>query len=288
MFNKKTVAFIFLALLGVIVVVGFFVNYVIKDDNLQIYVSPQNAAVKLGDTTIQPNKPLYMEPGTYSLSIQADDFTSLTQNITVSESSFTALAFCLTPSNMSQEEYLKTYEEDRYICEGAAGQAFNKEAAAAIEKYPVIGDLPYEDGTFSIGQGILEEGDGPALYVHYSTEKSYTEAKEWLGRYHSDQIPPTFYIKDYEQLDRIGGKDSQIDKLLLQKYPIIENLPIDAFIYKLGYKIDQSDKSGESIKLTITSDTASGRIAGLREIQALGYDAVDYKIEFLNFENGIR
>lgn len=286
MFRKRYLTIGIVSII-VIAIATVFATSIIKNDTIQVYTSPQNATIKVGDTTITSGKPAHINPGTYPLSISADNFTSIRRDIIIT-STLQSFSFCLIPTNMDQGSYLSTHEEDRYICEGAAGQAYNEEAEAAIKKYPIIGDLPYEDGTFSIGQGILESGGGPAIYVHYSSERSQTEAKQWLSRYPASQIPTVIYTNDYEQLDRIGGKGSELDKILIQKYPIIKTLPTNAYIYKLGYKIDQSDKSGHSIKLTIIADTPSGRIAALREISALGYNPTDYKIEFINFESDVK
>jgi hypothetical protein len=174
-----------------------------------------------------------------------------------------------------------------YVCEGAIGQEYNQDAQAAIDKYPVIAHLPYEDGTFKIGQGVAPNGE-TALYVHFSTDKSKGEALDWIKRYLKDATPPIFYQGDYEQTDRIGGKDSEIDKALVAKYAIVTSLPIDAGYYKLGYRIDESDPSGQSIKLTINADTAIGRLGALRQIGELGFKPTDYKVEFINFESDLQ
>jgi len=75
---------------------------------------------------------------------------------------------------------------------------------------------------------------------------------------------------------------------LINKYPIIKNLPYDNFLYEIGYRLDSSDKSGKSIKLTITAINAMERRQALKEIRTLGYNPINYKIEFLYFESEIK
>jgi len=75
---------------------------------------------------------------------------------------------------------------------------------------------------------------------------------------------------------------------LINKYPIIKNLPYNNFLYEIGYRLDSSDKSGKSIELTITAINAMERRQALKEIKALGYNPINYKIEFLDFESEIK
>lgn len=286
MFSKKILIVIAIALAGIALFGFVLTTFIIKKDNIQVLVAPRNASVKIDDKVIEANKPTYIAPGNYSLSITADKFKTLQQDITVTDA-FQGLAFCLVPTDRSAEDYIAANPDDAYICEGAAGQAYNKEAQAAIEKYPIIAKLPYEDGTFAIGQGVTEQNE-VAIYVHYYGEKSKGEALDWIHRHQKENLPPIIYTDDYQQTDRIGGIGSPIDKTLTQKYPIVKLLPIDAYIFRLGYRIDPSDQSGESIKLTIAADTPSGRMAALQELHARGYNPVDYKIEFINFESDLK
>lgn len=288
MINRRLLMTIIVVVLAVLIGISFLINgYVSKKDNLKILVAPKNATITLGDKTIPGDTSTYITPGTYPLSITANNFSSVKQEVTITNT-FSNLVFCLTPTNMSQEDYFTNHPEDRYTCEGAAGQNYNKDAQAAIQQYPILAHLPYNDGTFSVGQGLTDDKKGTALYIHYSSDKSKGEALDWVNRFSPDKLPPIIYVHDYYQTGRLGGEGSELDTILVDKYPIIKSLPLDAAIYKLGYRIDESDPSGHSIKLTIDSDTASGRIAALREIQSLGYPPTNFKIEFLNFESDLQ
>lgn len=75
---------------------------------------------------------------------------------------------------------------------------------------------------------------------------------------------------------------------LVNKYPIIKNLPYDNFLYEIGYHLDNSDKSGKSIVLTITAINAMERRQAIQEIKTLGYNPINYKIEFIDFESEIK
>lgn len=285
MFNKK-ILIIAAVSLAALTILGFIITtYITRKDNIQILVAPQNAIVKLDDKPVQANKPFYVAPGKHTLLITADKFTSIKEDLTVTDT-YQGFAYCLVPAESDAENY-KSNPDNEYICEAANGQAYLKESQAAIDKYPVIAKLPYEDGTFKIGQGVTEENE-VAIYVHYSSAKSKSEALDWIHRHQRDNLPPIIYTDDYEQTDRIGGIDSPLDKILVGKYPIVKDLPVDGIIFKLGYRIDESDASGESIKLTIAADSPQGRMAALREIKAHNTNPLDYKIEFTNFESDVK
>jgi len=75
---------------------------------------------------------------------------------------------------------------------------------------------------------------------------------------------------------------------LAKRYPIVQNLPYNNFLYEIGYHLDSSDKSGKSIIITITAINAMERRQAIQEIKTLGYNPIDYKIEFMNFESEIK
>lgn len=281
--SRKTLILSLVILLALASVAGIVYLYVLPKANVQIITSPRSSIIKIGDQQIEREKPTYVKKGTYQLSIEAPDFTSIHKQIVIDDNLKT-YSFCLAPTNKTLERYLEEHPEDALTCEAAGGQEYNELTRQALEAYPILEKLPYEDGTFIIGQSRGQTNE-IILTIHYSTERSKREALEWLTRAAVGKpLPPLSYIPDYVQTDRIDGVNSPFDTELQQKYPIITNLPLDLYIYKIGYRIDQSDPSGKSIKLTIDSDTAAGRLGALRHIRTLGYDPTDYKIEFINYE----
>lgn len=269
-----------LVLTGVATIVYF---YAIPKANVQIITAPRNATVTIGDQRVEQSKPTYIKKGTYQLSVEAPNFTPARKEITI-EDTLKTHSFCLEPTNKTIDQYLEENPDDRLTCEAAGGQEYKESTRKALEAYPILEKLPFEDGTYIIGQG-RNENEEITLTLHYSTEKSKRDALEWLARNSAGKpLPEIVYFPDYIQTDRVSGKDSILDLGLRQKYSIILNLPLDLYIYKLGYRLDPSDSSSKSIILTIESDTAAGRIGALRHIRTLGYNPTDYKIEFINYQ----
>ncbi len=66
--------------------------------------------------------------------------------------------------------------------------------------------------------------------------------------------------------------------------PIAKELPYKTFFYSVGYRMDQSDPTGNSIIVEI--DASEGyRQAAIYRIRQLGYDPADFTINFRNYEN---
>ncbi len=282
--SRKTLIVSIVILLAVTSLAAIIFFYVTPKPNIRVATSPQNSVIKIGEQQIEQNKPMYIKKGTYQLSIEAKDFTSVKKEIVIGDELQT-LSFCLTSSGKTLEQYIEENPQDRLICEAAGGQAYNDFTKKLIGEYPILQQLPYEDGTFIIGQGRDATNNNITLTIHYSTEKSKQEAMEWITKTAAGTPLPVFvYTQDYVQTDRVGGRDSQLDTELKQKYPIITSLPLNLYVYKIGYRIDQSDPSGKSIKLTIDSDTVTGRNDAIRHIRTLGYNPTDYKIEFINYQ----
>lgn len=282
--SRKTITISIVILLAVISLGAATFFYISPKPNIRVVTSPQSSIIKIGEKQIEQGKQHYIKKGTYQLSIEAKDFTSVKKEIVIGDDLQT-LSFCLTPNGKTPEQYIEENPQDRLICEAAGGQEYNEFTKKVIEEYPILEQLPYEDGTFIIGQGRDDETGDIVLTVHYSTEKSKQEAVEWINKTATGTpLPALVYTQDYVQTDRVGGKDSQLDTELKRKYPIITSLPLDLYIFKIGYRIDRSDSSGKSIKLTIDSDTVTGRIDAIRHIRTLGYNPTDYKIEFINYQ----
>lgn len=90
---------------------------------------------------------------------------------------------------------------------------------------------------------------------------------------------------DYMQVEREAGEAAGDEgAAFTNKNPITEALPYEDLIYGIGYRIDQSDPSGNTIILTIDAREGS-RNAAVQQIRNLGYDPTQYKIEFNDYEN---
>jgi hypothetical protein len=98
------------------------------------------------------------------------------------------------------------------------------------------------------------------------------EAKEWAKK-NADKI------QEQQQIHA-----AEIGKDFNRRNPIAIHLPYKTFFYSVGYRMDKSDPSGNSIIIEI--DAREGyRQSALYRIRQLGYDPTDFTINFRNYEN---
>lgn len=101
------------------------------------------------------------------------------------------------------------------------------------------------------------------------------EAKKWAAENQK------LYLA-YE--GRAGKRANQEGEEFSKKNPVASRLPIDTFLYSIGYRADTSDPSGDSIIIVISAPEGYRR-AALERFRDLGYDPTDFTIEFTNYKN---
>lgn len=126
-------------------------------------------------------------------------------------------------------------------------------------------------------------------YVNQTTKKYVTSTDNFVGFELLPSGGATDWSKQdlspYLQIEQQGGKAAnQKGQALTDKYPIIDSLPIENYIYTIGYIADPSDPTNNSIILTV--DAAQGyRNGAIQAIRDLGYDPSKFKIKFYNYTN---
>ncbi len=98
-------------------------------------------------------------------------------------------------------------------------------------------------------------------------------AKAWAAQHSSD-------YSAYE--GRAGTKALAAGQSFLDKNPIVNHLPYENFLFTIGYFINPSDSSGNSIIITV--DAAEGyRQAAINKIKEWGYQPASFNITFNNY-----
>ncbi len=120
---------------------------------------------------------------------------------------------------------------------------------------------------------IVEEKTKKTIVVSLSPITD--EAKRWVDQNNQK-------IKEFEGKAGKAAAEEGID--FRKKNPIVDALPAGTYLYRIGYRSDPSDPSGNSIIVTI--DASSGfRNAALAKIRELGFDPAELKIQFNNYES---
>lgn len=167
--------------------------------------------------------------------------------------------------------------------------------AILIDIFPTNARITIDNQKVSRGTVYLEPGT-------YSIKASQEGFKEYSDILVVDSSMKTYVmtlVPDSEEAEKIyeDQKDeyARVRKLSEQavresgeyfhkRNPIVSKLPYRSFIYTIGYRMDQSDPSGNSIIIEI--DAHEGyRQAALYKIRELGYDPTDLTINFRDYEN---
>lgn len=122
-------------------------------------------------------------------------------------------------------------------------------------------------------QTVVITDTNKIIFVSLTPESD--EAKKWT------EDNERAYL---DQEARAGAAYGESGQKNVEQNPIIADLPINNYTYNVGYTLDQNDKSGKSIIITV--DAYEGyRNAAVRSIFDLGYDPGDYVIRFENYTN---
>lgn len=131
-----------------------------------------------------------------------------------------------------------------------------------------------KDGFESFSQKIVIDNPN-TKEIDIALQPVSEEAKKWAAENQK------LYLA-YE--GRAGKRANQEGEEFSKKNPVASRLPIDTFLYSIGYRADTSDPSGDSIIIVISAPEGY-RWAALERFRDLGYDPTDYTIEFTNYKN---
>jgi len=111
--------------------------------------------------------------------------------------------------------------------------------------------------------------------VNISLIAQSEEAKKWA----------VINKAQYSDFENMVAKDTQEKGITFQQInPITKNLPFKNYLFSIGYKNDSSDKTGNSIIITI-STSPQYRQSAISQIERWGYNLADYNYEFSGFNN---
>lgn len=111
--------------------------------------------------------------------------------------------------------------------------------------------------------------------INISLVAQSNEAKKWAAN-------NTSLYRDFENI--VNQEANKNGEELSAKNPIIKKLPFKNYLYSIGYKLDSSDKTGNSIIITINS-SEQYRQSAISQIERWGFNIADFNIEFNDFTN---
>ncbi len=122
------------------------------------------------------------------------------------------------------------------------------------------------------GQAVIDD-NSKLITVALVAESD--EAKAW-----AEKNADLYLDQESQTGQSIGESGEQI----VNKNPIIAQLPTSNGIYTVGYKINSADKSGQSVIITVNSSTGNYN-AAIGSIYKLGYDPGDLDVQINDYSN---
>lgn len=143
------------AIIVILLIIGHlaFEAYKVGKVEVQVTYAPFSAKVKLDDQTLKNNAKNYIKPGKYTLTVENENFKSVTKDVEITEET-TDIYGSLKPSNEAGTKYLNEHIKEFYAVEGVIGARANKEGLTQREKWPIIGKLPIKDPHYTLGYSV--------------------------------------------------------------------------------------------------------------------------------------
>lgn len=156
------------------------------------------------------------------------------------------------------------------------------------------------DATITLNGTKIQPGKyflEPGYYTITAAKQGYTTHNE--ARYLTATLRPEINIslppvsdeakrwaKDnktaYDDVAKLISTKTTVDKnRLAANNPITKKLPFQNYLYRIDYEPDPKDPKGEKIQLNIDAVTGQ-RTSALYIIRQLGYDPMDYRINFVD------
>lgn len=258
--------------------------FIYNTQTVQINVAPESAKITLDGKVITNDSRQWVKQGSHSVTISADGFTPLTEDLSAQGVQETNYLFCLKPET-SEARTTISNRRNSTICEGADGNHLTELSRIVHAKNPFLSDLPFNEGLFSIGQGLSQKDpknpQSFGVYVHYYNDASLVDAKKWLSSKTDINKLEVIYSKDYSDSRQTGGDRTPQYADLLANFPNVKNLPFKDPYYTISYR----SLNSKDLRIVILTSSPRYRYVALNQLRSLGFKPEDYIVEFADFVN---
>ena len=178
--HKLSFAFIALLVIGLL---GYGIYIAVTragKEPVTVYLVPGDATLTANGEVITPGT-VYLLPGDYEIKASKDGFRSWNSNITISNSSESAIDVALQPESEEAKKWAADNQELYLKYEGRAGARANQEGEEFSKKNPITSKLPVDTLLYTIGyradtsdpsgDSIIIEIDAPSGYRRAAIEK---------------------------------------------------------------------------------------------------------------------
>lgn len=148
-------------LFGIILLVGlaiFISTFTLRINKIKttIQYAPYIAEVTLNDVPVNNNSDIWLEPGSYTVKVKCDHFSSIERTIEISND-YHYIVGILSATDDEGRSYANLHKQEFANAEGIVGRALNEEGIAIKKQYPILNYLPINNSLFSISYTYLED-----------------------------------------------------------------------------------------------------------------------------------
>lgn len=182
--NRQTIIPKLLFFLGVVVWIMVIVVAVRPAANFDLRVAPSTAKILLDSKRVSPGV-RYLKPGSHSIKVSLDGFSSKTIAFTTKQGEKPRQATILLESNSTTgDTYLTNNPDQAKLLEDLGGTLFSSNSQAITKLYPILSLLPYSGNGFEVNYGASKAHPNDphkiALYVSAPNPNKYPDALRWL------------------------------------------------------------------------------------------------------------
>ena len=136
--------------------------------------------------------PIYLKPGKYKISAQANGFKPASKDVVVEGDKMT-VTLILSPDSEEAEKWAKANEDDYLKAEAVAGKQARAEGEDFNTRNPLVRILPYKTGYYSIDYRV-DQNDNAIIQI---TSSSALGRQVALEKIRSSGFDPTDYTFEF-------------------------------------------------------------------------------------------
>lgn len=201
--EQSQILLVFLAGLAIVLVGGAYtVGSRLGKTSVSLVVVGKNAKVLVNDKIVRGN-PLYLKPGSYKISAQAEGFQPVSKTVEVGKHK-TAVTLILSPESEAAKVWAKAHEGEYLKAEAVAGEQSRKEGEDFYASNPLAQTLPYKTDYYSLDYRVDEKGSA----IIQITASGPLGRKVAIEKIRSSGFDPTDYVIEFTGLTNPFASDT--------------------------------------------------------------------------------
>ena len=177
-------------ILGTAVIVGFCVWFFVANSRannnasfISLSVAPSSSSAKLDNKGVKSGK-INVKPGKHTIIVSKKGFSTQINTVDLKTKETKYVGIALLPNSPETKNWYKEHPDDQLLLESISSNSFDQYTKNAVEKNPLIKDLPLIDRFYRVDYGqSLQHPDDPSamgIYIKYYSQDGKQQALDWI------------------------------------------------------------------------------------------------------------